>query len=123
MKILKIISGVVLLLIVGFFSIVLFGHKSEGARAGTVSKMSKKGFVFKTHEGQLNLGGLSGETGSPASSLWSFSVNSSETGVIQSLDSALFDGKRVKIHYVEKYYTFPWQGETNYFIDKVEHIK
>jgi hypothetical protein len=123
MKILKIISGVVLLLIVGFFSIMLFGHYSEGERAGTVSKMSKKGFVFKTYEGQLNLGGLSGETGSPASSLWSFSVSGSETGVVQSLDSALLNGKRVKIHYVEKYYTFPWQGETSYFIDKVEHIK
>jgi hypothetical protein len=123
MKILKIISGVVLLLIVGFFSIMLFGHYSEGERAGTVSKMSKKGFVFKTYEGQLNLGGLSGETGSPASSLWSFSVSGSETGVVQSLESALLNGKRVKIHYVEKYYTFPWQGETSYFIDKVEHIK
>lgn len=123
MKILKIISGVVLLLIVGFFSIMLFGHYSEGERAGTVSKMSKKGFVFKTYEGQLNLGGLSGETGSPASTLWSFSVSGSETGVVQSLDSALLNGKRVKIHYVEKYYTFPWQGETSYFIDKVEHIK
>lgn len=123
MKILKIISAVVLLSVLGFFSLVLFGHYSEGERAGTVSKMSKKGFVFKTYEGQLNLGGLSGETGSPASSLWSFSVNPAKSEVIQSLDSALLNGKRVKIHYIEKYYTFPWQGESDYFIERVEHVR
>lgn len=123
MKLLKILAGVVFAGIFGFFMFVLFGHYSEGERGGTVSKMSRKGFVFKTYEGQLNVGGLAGETGSPASALWNFSVDGSDKEVIQRLDSALLNGRRVKVHYVEKYYTFPWQGETNYFVDKVEHIK
>ena len=35
-----------------FFTFVPF---SEGMRAGQVIKLSKKGVIFKTHEGELNL--------------------------------------------------------------------
>lgn len=117
----KIIIGIAILVIL-FLAYALFGSYSDGYRAGTVSKLSKKGYVFKTYEGQLNLGGLSGETGSPASSLWSFSVDGGEHDVIKQLDDALLSGKRVKLYYKEKFILFFWQGDSKYYIYKVETL-
>src|SRR6187549_3359500 len=31
---------------------------SEGTRSGVLTKISKRGYVFKTYEGELNVGGL-----------------------------------------------------------------
>ncbi|MES2731764.1 MAG: hypothetical protein V4714_08450 [Bacteroidota bacterium] len=108
------------LLVFGYF---MFGNYSTGERAGTVSKLSQKGFIFKTYEGQLNLGGLSGETGSPSSSLWSFSVHSGDKEVIKQLEEALLNGKRVRLLYNEKYVRFFWQGDSKYYVHKVEHVQ
>ena len=115
----KILIGIAVVLVLAF-SYFLFGSYSEGERAGTVSKLSRKGVVFKTFEGQLNLGGLSGETGSPASSLWSFSVGGSADEITKQLDEALLNGRRVRLFYKEKYVRFPWQGDSKYFVYKVE---
>ena len=120
MRILKlIVIGITILgvLILGY---VMFGSYSSGTRAGTVVKLSHRGVLFKTYEGQLNLGGFSGETGSPASSLWDFSVDGGKTEVIQQLEDASLNGKRVKLYYKEKFYQFSWRGDTKYFVYKVE---
>ncbi|MBO3115425.1 6-phosphogluconate dehydrogenase [Winogradskyella sp. DF17] len=93
---------------------------SEGTRAGQLIKFSEKGVVFKTHEGELNLGGL--RTGNAndglEGNLWQFSVLNDD--VLNDLINA--EGKRVKLSYKERYKAMPWQGETNYFITKVETI-
>ena len=49
--------GVALGLVIILF--MYYANYSEGYRAGVPMKISKKGVVFKTHEGQLNIGGLS----------------------------------------------------------------
>ena len=98
----------------------LFGNYSDGTRAGTIVKLSNKGYFFKTLEGQLNLGGLTQESGSPASSLWDFSVSSNDAQLIKDLEDANLNGRRIKLYYKEKYYTLPWRGDTKYFIYKVE---
>ncbi len=98
----------------------VFGNYSEGTRAGTIVKLSNKGIVFKTVEGQLNLGGLSGETGSPATTLWDFSVKGSEDAVVKALEEASLNGHRIKLFYKEKFYRLPWQGDTRYYIYQVE---
>ena len=33
-----------------------------------------------------------------------------------------FEGKNVKLHYKEKENTFPWQGDTDYLVYKVEPV-
>jgi len=109
--------GIIILLIGIYF---LFGNYSTGTRAGTVVKLSNKGVVFKTVEGQLNLGGYTLDSGSPASSLWDFTVNTDEEQVIQALEEANLNGQRVKLYYKEKFYRLPWRGDTKYFIYKVE---
>lgn len=95
---------------------------SEGTRAGYLIKISKKGFVFKTHEGQLNLGGVgsAGEvTAIVGNDIWEFSV--SDDAVYQKLQE--YEGKRVSLNYKEKMRSFPWQGDTNYFVYDVEPVE
>ena len=120
MKTAKIIFFAVVILVLAIGSYFVFGNYSQGTRAGTVVKMSHRGVLFKTYEGQLNLGGFSGETGSPASSLWDFSVDGSKDEIIKQLEDASLNGKRVKLYYNEKFYNFSWRGDTKYFIYKVE---
>ncbi len=109
--------GLIIVLVLVYF---LFGSYSDGSRAGTIVKLTNRGMIFKTVEGQLNLGGLTSESGSPASSLWDFSVDSGDKEVITALEEANLNGHRVKLHYKEKFYKLPWRGDTKYFVYKVE---
>jgi len=93
---------------------------SEGTRAGQLIKFSEKGIIFKTFEGELNMGGLRTDSSHDAleGNLWTFSVLDKK--VVNDLEEA--EGKRVKLSYRERYKAMPWQGDTNYFIVKVEVI-
>jgi hypothetical protein len=120
MKTAKLIFFGVLAIVLLIGAYFLFGSYSSGSRAGTIVKLSRKGVLVKTYEGQLNLGGFSGETGSPASSLWDFSVSNGKKDVIQQLEEASLNGKRVKLYYKEKFFQWSLLGDTKYFIHKVE---
>ena len=120
MKALKLFGIGLALLGVLVLAYFLFGNYSTGTRAGIVVKLITRGVVFKTLEGQLNLGGLSQDGGSPASSLWDFTVDNDDTEVIKALEEANRNGHRVTLYYNEKFYRLPWQGDTKYFIQKVE---
>lgn len=90
------------------------GYYSKGERAGTISKLSEKGYVFKTNEGVLNEGGYSGETGTLTPRYWDFSAI--EDSVVTQLRTAMQTGERVTLTYHEKFFQFPWNGDTKYFI-------
>ena len=110
-------------LVVGMvvFSFMYWGVYDEGVRAGTVLRISKKGMLFKTHEGQLNLetfGALKGAN--PIMEAFDFSVEGDEAEVLKELEAVALSGERVNLHYVKRYATFPWRGDTKYFIVKVE---
>jgi hypothetical protein len=93
---------------------------SEGNRAGMLTKFSTKGYIFKTYEGELNVGSVQTTGGtSVANNAWAFSVKDEE--LAQRL--SLMEGKMVRLHYREKIKNLPWQGETKYFVDKVELLK
>ena len=108
------IKGTLVVLVISLlvFLFFYFGNYSTGTRGGVVMKISKKGYVFKTHEGQLDVGTINDP--------WSFSVDGGEKEVIQNLNEAQKTGERVQLHYQEKFTTFFWRGETKYFIIKVE---
>ena len=110
--------GVALGLVIILF--MYYANYSEGYRAGVPMKISKKGVVFKTHEGQLNIGGLSNNAEGVIPSTWEFSVLSSDPVVLTELDVAIESSKRVKLFYVEKYGKLFWRGDTKYFVTKVE---
>ncbi len=89
---------------------------SEGTRTGILFKISKKGKVFKTYEGQLQLAGAAIMN---KESTFEFSViNETIYNEIQNLE-----GKNIRLHYEEKVDAFPWQGDTNYIVTKAEEIK
>src|SRR4051812_35157007 len=117
----KILVGILILIsLVGVY--YLTGNYSDGYRAGTVIKISKKGYVFTTYEGQLNLGMMLNEGGPSVSNIWEFSVSGSEKEVIDVLEQATLSGERVQLHYKEKYAKLPWRGDTKYFVYKVQRI-
>ncbi|MDW7690472.1 hypothetical protein R9C00_23065 [Flammeovirgaceae bacterium SG7u.111] len=119
-KLIKIGVGVLALIIV-FFVIVYSISVSEGIRSGTVMKVSKKGIVFKTWEGQLNTGSIA-QTGAAGTGVWEFSIPKDREDIFNELVEVSLSGERVKLVYKEKYAKFSWQGDTKYFVIDVEKI-
>jgi len=110
-KILGIVIGITVLSIVCYFTFIYYATYSEGVRSGELIKFSSKGMVFKTYEGELSQG-ISG------AQIFSFSVLDSDTKVISDLKN--LEGHYVKLTYKERYKTFPWWGDTKYFITEVK---
>ena len=91
---------------------------SVGERTGVLTKLSKKGFFWKTWEGELNLGGMSDHGGGTAvPNVWRFSVADAE--VVQQLLPAARGAKRVTLKYTEVWKASFAQGQTDYFITDV----
>lgn len=108
--------GLVLIGLVITFLVFNFTY-SEGSRAGVIIKFSKKGYVFKTYEGELNLGGIGNiPNTAQLNQIWEFSVK--DQHVADTLMG--LEGRKVSLHYKEKIKNLPWQGETKYFVDGVE---
>ncbi|WP_291726050.1 hypothetical protein [Bernardetia sp.] len=106
--------AVILLLFFGVGSFIYFGTFSNGDRAGVVIKVSQRGYLFKTWEGEMNLN----DQGNTIEK-FEFSVEDDQTKVIEDLKDAALTGERVRISYVERYRTFAWRGDTKYFITNV----
>lgn len=92
---------------------------STGTRSGTLVKISKKGYLFKTYEGQLNVGGFSAGEDGTIGNMWNFSVT--DDRVYQKLQD--LEGKQVTLHYDEVNKAMPWQGDTEYFIEMAEEVR
>ncbi len=114
---------VFLAILVGILYYVSFGSYSEGRRAGFVLKMSKKGYVFKTYEGELRIGGLYDGEGVMNATEWAFSVSSKNKEAIQKLEEAIATGQRASLTYEEKFFVLPWNGDTKFFITNVEVLR
>jgi len=98
-----------------FYLICGMGY-SEGTRSGILTKVSKKGYIFKTREGELIVGGINQGDGAilPAT-VFKFSVRDEQTYL--KLDS--LQGKKVVVTYKQVIKNLFWQGETDYFIHAV----
>ena len=106
----------------GTLAFYYFGTYSEGVRSGVVVKISRKGFLFKTYEGQLNLmtfGAVRSQNF--ISESFEFSVTSGQTELIKQLEQASLSGERVSLHYKERFGVFPWRGDTKYFVTELTH--
>ncbi len=100
----------------GLYGLVVWKWSySDGERAGVVQKFSRKGWVCKTWEGELNMVVLPGAIPEKFFfTVWDESVASSINRNV---------GKRVALHYTEKV-GLPTScfGETRYYINKVVSI-
>lgn len=92
---------------------------SNGERIGLVTQFSKRGMLWKTYEGHLNIT----QTGMNSADGFDFSIDgdNEDPTTVSLLDSAASFGWKVKLIYHE---TFGknWlsnRGETNHFIDSV----
>lgn len=99
------------LIVAGAFAFLYYATYSEGVRSGELIKFSRKGIVNKTWEGEVSQG-ISG------AQIFKFSVLDRDPDVIEALKQA--EGQYVKLQYEERYATFPWWGESKYFITSVE---
>ena len=118
------------LLFLSFLAIVLIAMAyvficgisySTGTRTGVVIKLSQKGYVFKTYEGELNLGGISEGDGTiMPNRLWKFSVDRNNRMVYDAITQS--EGKHVRLYYKEVLKSFFWQSETPYLIEKIEVV-
>lgn len=99
------------LMFAAYFAFVYYVPYSEGVRAGELIKLSKKGVLMKTWEGEISQG-ISG------AQIFSFSVLDEDQKVIDDLVS--YQGKYVKVTYVERYITFAWWGDSHYFVTDVQ---
>jgi uncharacterized protein YwgA len=100
-----------LLMFTAYFTFVYYVPYSEGVRAGELIKMSRKGVIMKTWEGEISQG-ISG------AQIFRFSILDKDQKVIDDL--VAYQGKYVKLTYVERYITFPWWGDSHYFITNVQ---
>lgn len=92
---------------------VLSWSYSEGERAGYLQKLSKKGWLCKTWEGEILLSSMPGAI----PERFAFTVR--DENVVRQLQSAM--GQRVQLSY-SQHVGIPTScfGETSYFIDKAE---
>ena len=112
-KILVIIVAIAALSTVLYFGFLHNTSYSEGLRSGELIRISHKGMVFKTWEGELSQG-ISG------AQIFSFSVMDSEKEVIQNLQE--LEGQYVQVSYKELYKTFPWWGDSRCFVTSVKKV-
>ena len=89
---------------------------SDGNRVGFVQKLSRKGWLCKTWEGELQISNIPGS----APILFQFSVRSDS--VARAIEALA--GRQVQIHY-QQHVGVPSScfGETEYFVDAVRSVQ
>lgn len=110
-KFLFITLSLIILVLVVYFTFMFTATYSQGLRSGELIKFSNKGVIIKTWEGELSQG-ISG------AQIFQFSVLDNDKKVIEDLQN--LSGQYVKLTYIERYKTFPWWGDSKYFVKKVE---
>jgi len=94
-----------------YTAIVLHWSYSEGERAGYLQKLSRKGWLCKTWEGEILLSSMPGAI----PERFAFTVR--DENVVKQLQSAM--GQRVQLSYAQ-HVGLPTScfGETSYFVEK-----
>lgn len=109
-KVLYKILAAIIVIAIAWFAFIYYVPYSEGTRSGELIKISNRGVFFKTWEGEISQG-ISG------AQIFSFSILDKDKEIIEELKN--YQGKYVKLDYVERYSSFVFWGDTKYFITKV----
>jgi hypothetical protein len=99
------------LILSAYMAFIYYIPVSDGVRSGELIRLSHKGVLIKTWEGELSQG-ISG------AQIFRFSVLDNDQKVIDSLK--VFQGHYVRLTYEEKKRSFMWWGETRFFIKSVQ---
>ena len=118
MKKFAFVFTLVIILLLGSFIYWKYSFTySEGYRAGLLQKVSLKGNLFKTYEGEIILSSIESRANvAIASEKFYFSVVDKEV----ALQLEKIQGGSVIVHYREKNGILPWRGESTYLVDSVK---
>jgi hypothetical protein len=106
---------VLALLVAGWFWLTLHWNYSEGERAGYVQKLSKKGWLCKTWEGEIAMVTM------PGAIPEKFEFTVRDEAVAQKINGLA--GKRVVLSYKQhKFIPSTCFGETEYFINDAREL-
>lgn len=106
---------VVLLLAIGWVWFTLTWSYSEGDRAGYVQKLSKKGWLCKTWEGEIAMVTM------PGAIPEKFEFTVRDDAVAEKINTLA--GKRVVLYYQQhKFIPSSCFGETEYFVGNVREV-
>lgn len=112
---LKWVAALLLLAAAGYLFFIFNWSYSDGDRAGYLQKLSRKGWICKTYEGELAMTTVPGV----APVIWTFSVRMWDDTLARQINGLL--GKKVVVHYRElRYLPSTCFGETSYFVDSVK---
>ncbi|HEX8459897.1 MAG TPA: hypothetical protein VF623_00640, partial [Segetibacter sp.] len=118
----KVSTIIITIVVIGLIAFVywrFFFVFAEGTKAGVLNTIQKKGYVFKTYEGQLIQSGFRGNpTTAIQSNEFFFSVKDERVAQILMQNS----GKDMELHYKRYLSTLPWRGMQEYLIDSVYNI-
>jgi len=114
MRLVGIVVGTVII-VVGYFWLVLNWNYSTGERAGWVQKFSKKGWFCKTWEGEMAMVSMPGAVPEK------FYFTVWDDAVADAINKVM--GKRVSLHYEEKV-GLPTScfGETRHYVIRVTGV-
>jgi len=105
---------IIIILLAAFYAFNYYVPYSEGFRTGKLIKLSRKGIIFKTWEGELSLGIGHDQR-------WAFSIEPSKKELREKLIE--YQGKNVRVNYIERFWRMPWLGDTKYFAKDVELLE
>ena len=97
-----------LILLIGTCTNIDMPGYSSGVRTGKLVKFSNKGMICKTWEGELMIG----------QSNHSFDFTVKDKALIDTLQNSI--GKELSLRYEENYITGICNGDTDYFVVKLE---
>ena len=115
MRVVGVLVGIVML-VVGYFWVVPSWNYSTGERAGWVQKLSRKGWLCKTWEGELAMVSM------PGAAPEKFYFTVWDDAVAGELNKVM--GQRVSLHYEEKV-GLPTScfGETRHYVTRVTAVE
>lgn len=115
----KSIVGIVVVFILalgGYILVVSFWSYSSGERAGWVQKLSSKGWICKTWEGEMAMVSM------PGASTEKFAFTVMDDDVVEQINKLM--GRRVTLHYEQKV-GLPTTcfGETRHYVTKITRVE
>jgi len=108
-------GAVVLLLLIVFFYIRYYAVSETGVQSGQLIQLVRRGYIFKTYEGQMILGEIKDWRGVVEQDIFTFSVSDSQ--VAKRLQ--LLSGQHVNLHYKKHRNPLIWRGSSVYIVDRI----
>ena len=111
----SLIAILVLVILIYWF---YFNVYSDGERTGLLTKLSHKGNVFKTYEGEILIGNFQQAPNVMVPEKFYFSVKSKKLA-----DTLMkLQGKIISLKYFQYRKTLPWRGESVYMVTDLQRV-